>query len=184
MSSLRPIRLELERPTMTYSIRRAQLSDLPALAQIELNAGELFKTVGLDQLAGDFADPDFVASFIRSEGAIVAVHASGTVVGFALSFALDGSLHLQEMSVDPAHGRKGLGGRLLGAIDELAREKSSSRATLSTFADVPWNAPFYKRHGYQIVSPSEWTPGFHILREHEAQAGLPVERRCFMEKRF
>ncbi len=183
MSSLRPVRLELERLKMTYSIRLAQPSDLPALAQIELNAGELFKTVGLDKLAGDFADPDFVASFIRSDGAIVTVHASGNVVGFALSFALGGSLHLQEMSVDPAHGRKGLGGRLLDAIDEMAREESYARTTLSTFADVPWNAPFYERHGYQIIAPAEWTPGFHILREHEAQAGLPVERRCFMEKR-
>jgi GNAT superfamily N-acetyltransferase len=154
------------------------------LAQIELNAGELFKTVGLDNLAGDFADPDFVASFIRSDGAFVAVHADGNVVGFALSFALDGALHLQEMSVDPAHGRKGLGGRLLDAIDEKAREERYARATLSTFADVPWNAPFYERHGYQIVSPAQWAPGFHILREHEAAAGLPVDRRCFMEKRI
>ncbi len=167
---------------MTYTIRNAQLSDIPAMAQVELNAGELFKTAGLDQLTGDFASPEFVASFVRSGGAFSAVDENGAVVGFALAFFLDGALHLHEISVDPAHGRKGLGGRLLDAVAEFARTKDCSRITLSTFQDVPWNAPFYERHGYRQVTQENWTPGFHILRDHEQEAGLPVERRCFMEK--
>lgn len=176
--------LELERHSMPYSIRPALLSDLPAFALVERNAGALFKTIGLDNLADDAADPDFVASFIRAENALVAVEASDTVVGFALAFKLDDALHLQEMSVDPAHGRRGLGGRLLNAIDEKAKAQNHSSSTLSTFVDVPWNAPFYARHGYRIVTQAEWTPGFHILREHEVHAGLPAERRCFMKKKL
>ncbi|MCE7998055.1 MAG: GNAT family N-acetyltransferase [Rhodobiaceae bacterium] len=167
---------------MPYSIRPALLSDLPAFARVERKAGALFKTIGLDILADDVADPEFVASFIRVENALVVVDASDTVVGFALAFNLDGALHLQEMSVDPAHGRKGLGGNLLKAVDEIAKSRHLSVTTLSTFIDVPWNAPFYARHGYRIAVPAEWTPGFHILRAHEVHEGLPAERRCFMKK--
>lgn len=170
---------------MTYTIRKARLSDVPTFAEIELNAGEIFKTVGLGELAGDFAAPDFVKSFVRTGGSFAAIHEpSGTVVGFALSFLLDGAVHLHEMSVDPGHGRKGLGGRFLDEVAQFALSQKLMRTTLSTFKDVPWNAPFYERHGYRTVAPENWTPGFHILREHEEQAGLPVEQRCFMEKRF
>jgi len=169
---------------MTYTIRTATPADIPAFAHVEINAGELFRSVGLDDLAGDFSSPEFVMSFVQTGGAFVAVHTDGTVAGFTLTFMLDNAIHLQEMSVDPAHGRRGLGGRLLQAVDTWASESGCSHVTLSTFKDVHWNAPFYARHGYQIVSPEKWTPGFHILREHEEHAGLPVARRCFMMKRL
>ena len=97
---------------------------------------------------------------------------------------LDDALHLQEMSVDPAHGRKGLGGQLLNAIADLARTKNCSCTTLSTFKDVPWNAPFYRRHGYSIVDAEDWTPRISHPPEHEVQAGLPADRRCFMTKKL
>jgi len=167
---------------MTYTIRTAKPEDVTAFAQVEINAGELFKTIGLDDLAGDFSSPDFVMSFVRTGGAFVAVHVDGTISGFALAFILDNAVHLQEMSVDPAHGRRGLGGQLLDAVAAWAHQSGCRRLTLSTFEDVPWNAPFYARHGYQPVPQGRWTPGFHILREHEEHAGLPIERRCFMEK--
>ncbi len=169
---------------MTYTIRNAQSGDVPAFAQVEINAGELFKTIGLDDLAGDFSDPDFVTSFVQTGGAFVAAHADGTVAGFALAFELDNAVHLQEMSVDPAHGRRGLGGQLLEAVASWARQRDVTRLTLSTFEDVLWNAPFYAKHGYKIMSPEQWTPGLHILREHEEHIGLPIDRRCFMEKQL
>jgi len=169
---------------MTYTIRNAHASDVPAFAQVEINAEELFKTIGLDDLAGDFSSPDFVMSFVKTGGAFVAVHTDGTVAGFALAFMVDNAIHLQEMSVDPAHGRQGLGGQLLDAVASWARQRGFTRLTLSTFHDVPWNAPFYTKHGYQIMSAKQWTPGLHILREHEEHAGLPIDRRCFMEKQI
>ena len=160
----------------------ARRADAHAISQIELNAGVLFKTVGLNDLSGDVTDAAFVRSIIRTDGALVAVTEQDVAIGFALSFLLDGALHLHEMSVDPGHGRKGLGGRLLEGIDDLANAKGCRHTTLSTFKDVPWNAPFYQRHGYTFVDPHDWTPGFFLLREHEEMAGLPVDRRCFMSK--
>lgn len=54
--------------------------------------------------------------------------------------------------------------------------------TLSTFRDVPWNAPFYSKNGFRALSPSEWTPTMRAIREKEAQHGLRVEARVFMRR--
>jgi catechol 2,3-dioxygenase-like lactoylglutathione lyase family enzyme len=52
--------------------------------------------------------------------------------------------------------------------------------TLSTFRDVPWNGPFYRKHGFRELQPAEWTPGMRAIREKEAHHGLRVHARAFM----
>jgi len=54
--------------------------------------------------------------------------------------------------------------------------------TLSTFRDVPWNGPFYRKHGFKDLKPSEWTPGMKEIRENEARHGLLVDARVFMRR--
>jgi hypothetical protein len=39
---------------------------------------------------------------------------------------------------------------LQAAVDR-ARSEGHHELTLSTFAEVPWNAPFYRRHGFEVV---------------------------------
>lgn len=167
---------------MTYAIRPARLDDVPHLGPVEVKAGEMFRGIGLDDLAGDFMAPEMAASFVRTGGCFVAVHETDGLAGFAMASPLDRAMHLHEMSVDPAHGRLGLGGRLLETIAGHAQSCGFAAVTLSTFSDVAWNAPFYARHGYAIVAPEAWTPGFFILHQREADAGLPLNRRCFMRK--
>jgi hypothetical protein len=41
--------------------------------------------------------------------------------------------------------------------------------TLTTFRDVPWNAPFYRRLGFEVVD--ELPSGLAAIRAHEAMAG-------------
>jgi hypothetical protein len=77
------------------------------------------------------------------------------VRGFAVLELLDGAVHLEQLSVHPAHGRQGIG---------------AARVTLLTYADVPWNAPFYARHGWR-PDPSP-TRALLALREQETALGL------------
>ncbi len=42
--------------------------------------------------------------------------------------------------------------------------------TLSTFRDIEWNAPFYAKHGFEILT--ELTPGLENLRQLEIEIGL------------
>jgi hypothetical protein len=54
--------------------------------------------------------------------------------------------------------------------------------TLSTFRDVPWNGPFYRKRGFQDLSAADWTTDMLAIREREAQHGLRVEARVFMRR--
>ncbi len=44
--------------------------------------------------------------------------------------------------------------------------------TLTTFEQVPWNAPYYCRWGFRILEDHEWTKGLRAIRQREAEQGL------------
>lgn len=59
-------------------------------------------------------------------------------------------------------------------MDE-ARRGAYERMTLRTYADVPWNAPFYARVGFVDTEP---TTDFHkLLVDVEERLGLAQLRR-------
>jgi GNAT superfamily N-acetyltransferase len=86
------------------------------------------------------------------------------------------------LSVDPAHGRRGLGARLVEASCNMAYARGARAMTLSTFHDLAWNGPFYTKLGFRELTPSDWTPGLYVLHAREIDIKLPIERRCFMRK--
>jgi GNAT superfamily N-acetyltransferase len=133
------------------TIRLAHEADLPLLAVIEDAADALFV-----ERFGDLTWPAASSGEERAAAPgllLVAAEDDGTVVGFSHVLDLDGQWHLEQIAVDPAHGRRGIGAALLEAThDELAR-RGAREVTLRTYADVPWNAPFYARHGYIELDP-------------------------------
>ena len=54
--------------------------------------------------------------------------------------------------------------------------------TLSTFQDIAWNAPFYLRSGFRVLRDDELSPGLRALRNNEARAGLPIEKRVCLRR--
>ena len=54
--------------------------------------------------------------------------------------------------------------------------------TLTTFRDVPWNAPYYRRCGFRVLDEQEWTPGLRAIREREAGHGLDRWPRVCMRR--
>lgn len=103
-------------------------------------------------------------------------------MGVVIALVREGAVYVEEMDVLPAHGRRGLGGRLLACVCAWAKAQGHAAITLSTFRDVPWNGPFYRKHGFRDLLPAEWTPGMRAIREREAQHGLRVEARVFMRR--
>ena len=167
---------------MNYRIRQAKVDDLAALADIERSAAAQFLDVGLD---GDFIDsviPLDVHRLACDEGRLwVAVEESDRCVGFALALFLeDGMPLLQEIDVEPAHGRRGLGRRLVAAVADWARGRQAAALVLSTFRDVPWNAPFYANLGFAIVAEEALSAAERGLREEERAHGLPLADRVVM----
>jgi GNAT superfamily N-acetyltransferase len=106
--------------------------------------------------------------------------ADGLPVGMAIASVRDGAVYVEEMDVLPAHGRRSRGARLLACVCAWAQARGYPAVILSTFRDVPWNGPFYRKHGFKDLPPAEWTPGLRAIRENEARHGLCVEARVFM----
>ena len=52
----------------------------------------------------------------------------------------------------------------------------------TTFAKVPWHAPYYLRCGFRLLSNSELTPGLRAIREREAAHGLDRWPRVCMRR--
>lgn len=110
------------------------------------------------------------ASRLADRGFVLVADADGATVGFAHVLEIDGFAHLEQVSVDPVHARRGYGRALIEAAKAEARTRGHERLTLRTFADVPWNAPFYATCGFAESSSES---GFHRrLAAHEEALGL------------
>ena len=154
-------------PRMT-TIRLARDADLPYLAGIEDAGDTLFaqRFGGVDWPAASSgedraAEPGFL---------LVAVDDDGRVVGFTHVLDLDGHWHLEQIAVDPSHGRRGVGAQLLRATHARVAARGGRAVTLMTYADVPWNGPFYARHGYVELEPLP--PWLEPMRQTEHAMGL------------
>ena len=166
-----------------YTIRLAHRDELLLLNEIERAAASLFRDVGFEFAAEIGPLSLELLQSLQSKGQVwVAVAPDGPPVGFIVVQIIDGMPHLEEISVQPAHGRQGLGTRLIQAVCHWARERGYLALTLSTFRDVPWNAPFYERLGFRVLEEEELGPGLLAVREHEAQDGLAVRERVCMRR--
>lgn len=163
---------------MDVAIELARPRDVSLLAEIERAAGALF--AGWDVALDPDPEPTDVADLRAAQRAgrlWVARGDSGRVVGFAFVELIGGRPHLEEIDVHPDFGRRGIGARLIGAVREWARAAGHSAVTLTTFREIPWNAPFYRRCGFRELSSSELTPALRALVADEASRGLdPAER--------
>jgi GNAT superfamily N-acetyltransferase len=166
-----------------YGIGLASMGEIDALIAIDLAAGQMFAPTGLlsfDAL-GDHVPAGILADAIRASHVLV-VRQGGAPAGFAMVSVREGSLYLDQISVDPAHGRKGLGRALIAGVIRMARQKKARRVTLSTFREVAWNGPYYKRLGFRELPEKRLMPWMKELESLQARS-MDVSKRCFMEKR-
>ena len=163
-------------------IRPACLDEREELRAIERAAGSLFAAAGLVEVAAH--EPESVEGLAKYiAGGRAWVIADGeTAIGYSLVDIVDGLAHLEQMSVRPEFGRRGLGAALLEHVCEWARGENFAAITLTTFADLPWNAPFYARHGFVVLAASELGPELRALRETETAHGLDPDRRVCMRR--
>lgn len=171
--------------TPLYEIRRARADELPRLPEIEQASGALFFGHGVSAEALNYITPlaEFVAG--REAGLLwVAVDASDAPIGFALLEMIDGCPHLEEIDVLPEHARQGMGRALIEEVCRWARARGHTSLTLTTFRDVPWNAPYYQRLGFQELPAAEWSVGLQARVAEEAAHGLDPARRVVMVRRI
>jgi hypothetical protein len=71
---------------------------------------------------------------------------------------------------------------LVRAVCDWAATQSLP-VTLTTFRDIPWNAPFYARLGFRELQAEELTPALRARVAEEAAHGLPASLRLAMRYR-
>lgn len=155
---------------MTYRIRRAIPRDLPLLGVVELAAAVLFP-------AGRIPDPDAVTDEAElaeasADGLLFVADRDGAPVGFATCSVEGEHLHLDELAVHPDHGRRGLGRRLVETVLREAAERKLAGVSLTTFADLPWNGPFYAGMGFRTLADDELDGFLHEVLARERAKGL------------
>jgi ribosomal protein S18 acetylase RimI-like enzyme len=165
-------------------IRAATHEDVPILAPIERTADVMFAAVGHPEFVGAETIDDAYAAESVSEGRIRVAELDGRVVGWLLVSRLDGELFLSQLSVDPAFGRRGVGTALLLDCMERARAAGEPSILLDTQADVAWNAPWYARHGFEVVPPERWTDGMRTRATAQEAEGFDWSTRVFMRRRL
>lgn len=154
---------------MSVSIRLIASDDYPAVESIENAADQLL----IDQLSPESWEPAPSGLSRASEPGFLLVAEdteAGNIVGFVHVLEIDGIAHLEQISVLPQVGRRGYGRRLMEAAMDESRRRGYEQLSLRTYADVPWNAPFYARLGFVETEP---TTGFHkLLVDVEERLGL------------
>ena len=164
-----------------WSIRLARPDDAEHLPSIELAAGKLFLEVeGLSGVAGMNAIPAEAQRAMISKGHCLVAESEGRIVGFLSTEPHRRELHIREFSVHPDMQGRGIGAVLLRAIGVDALNSGFAALTLTTFGDVPWNAPFYARLGFEKIEDLAIHPRLEAEIEQEVAHGLPRERRCAM----
>jgi len=158
----------------------AEPEDVAALPAIELTAATLLQGHAPRAVLEEATDVGELRA-AQAAGRLWVARADEVPVGFAYAVLLvDGSAHLDEVDVHPAHGRRGLGAALVRAACAWSAGAGHPRLTLTTFRDVPWNMPFYARLGFREIPPARLTPALAAIVADETARGLDPARRTVM----
>jgi len=164
-------------------IRAARESDLAVMQDVERAAGCWFREIGMPQIADDEPLPlEELDQYRRDDRAWVAVDDGDVPAAYLIADMVDGSLHIEQVSVHPRAARRGIGRLLLEHAAAYAAARGISGLTLTTFAEVPWNAPYYARCGFRVLDESELSPGMRAVRDREIAHGLHRWPRVYMRR--
>jgi GNAT superfamily N-acetyltransferase len=159
-------------------IRPATATDLPRLQRIEADAAARFPPETLPPSAASHMPSEELSACLMSSLLWVAEAAGTGVVGFIAAQDERECLHIVEMDVSTSHGQRGIGTLLLRHACQVASDRGHRQVTLTTFEHLPWNAPFYARHGFTAVSDFAGFPHLAAALRREREAGL--EQRVAM----
>jgi len=167
------------------TFRPAIVNDAKHLPDIERSASAAFRTLpNLAWLAdGDVMSLEAHIEFVASGTSWVAVaDDSNTIIGFLTAERFSDELHIWEVSIREEYQGRGVGRGLINFSLSDAGLKGATAATLTTFADVPWNAPFYARLGFKVLKGDEVSKRLIETLATEIEHGLPADRRCAMSR--
>jgi predicted N-acetyltransferase YhbS len=164
-------------------IRPATPADFPVLQDIERSAGQAFRVIGMPEIADDAPFTlEELTRYQQAGLAWVTANPDDHPVAYLVADPVDGNLHIEQVSVHAEYAHQGLGRALIEHAASVARAAAQPALTLTTFTEVPWNAPYYQRLGFRPLPESEVTPGLLAIRHAEAAHGLDRWPRLSMRR--
>lgn len=164
-----------------YVIVPACLRHVAEIPRLEQAAAALFSTEDVPAKFRYLVTASEALHEAQRDGRLwIAEHPGGRTVGFALAEIVDGEAYLTEVDVHPEHARRGVGTRLVEAVADWASEEGFAYLLLVTFRHLPWNAPFYRKLGFDAIADDEIGPELSEIFSEEAAAGIDVRKRIAM----
>jgi len=131
--------------TWQIGIRSADLTDVPAVAQIVHNAYEHY-IARMGRPPGPMLD-DYAARV--SEGVVWVIEEAGTIVGILVLLPKADHLLLDNIAVRPSHQGKGFGRQLLEFAEAEALRQHYGEIRLYTHQTMTENQRLYAAIGYE-----------------------------------
>ena len=165
---------------MLFTLRRAHDHDADLLPAVEHSAAQAFLGCeGLQWLASaDVLSAEQHRAFIAAGLTWVVVDRQDRPQGFLCGQDCGTDWHIVELSVAQALQGQGQGRRLIATVANRAHAQGFSGLTLTTFTQVPWNAPFYARLGFARLDAQ--TCSDFLQRQLAAEHAQGLTERCAM----
>jgi GNAT superfamily N-acetyltransferase len=164
------------------TIRPATELDLQRLVDVEVAAGQLFHAVGKSKVAENVPNIADLREAVAAERVWV-TSIRGEVAGYITAELIDGNAHVAQVSVVPTYAGRRIGKAMIEFIEAWGQTAGCPATSLTTFRDVPWNAPYYLRLGYQVLDDNRIGPELARTMAHEASLpGIEATLRCAMIK--
>lgn len=166
---------------MTLKVRPALATELDAIRALERDSSRRFLGV-MDALAADEPTPlEVLAARVAANG-LLAATLEQNLAAFVMFRPLEDSLYIEQIDVAPAFEGRRIGAALIDAVAERAAQAGLARLTLSTFRDVPWNAPYYRRLGFADIPDDALSKALLAVRREHVARGLDEGARLFMQR--
>lgn len=170
-------------PAITFRLTEA--CDLSLLPALERSAAQSFALIPAFAwlAASPVISVERHREYLETGHSLLAL-ADNQPIGFLLSEPLDDALFIVEVAVHQQWQGQGIGRAMLTHTIDNARRVGFPAVTLTTFREVPWNAPFYTRLGFSMLNELRLPEGLAAKRAQETEHGLAAETRCAMRLDF
>lgn len=127
-----------------------------------------------DEFRGTLAPPssalsetvDDMARALANGGAVIAWD-QAQAVGFARFRVVGAKLEAWRVSVMPSHRRRGIAGRLMAAVSDIAQELGCNEVQVEVRCSLPTNVALYQSLGFgverRVEHPRDSTASFFVM---------------------
>ncbi len=105
-------------------------------------------------------------------------------VGFVFTRDIDDLTYFGQLSVVPEAQNRGIGSALLKVAVEAAKNDNKRGLALITYADIPWNAPYYAKHGFRALERHEMGAELLALAQEDEKEWALFSPRLVMGRFF